>query len=79
MGGVSGLCPTPPHAPRHPSQSSQPHFEMEILAQRTRVIMQDKESILQENERLKAKLDMVNRLNSAQATKLEELKQKKKK
>jgi len=61
------------------SQSSQPHFEMEILAQRTRVIMQDKESILQENERLKAKLDMVNRLNSAQATKLEELKQKKKK
>jgi hypothetical protein len=58
------------------SQSSQPHFEMEILAQRTRVIMQDKESILQENERLKAKLEMVNRLNSAQATKLEESKKK---
>lgn len=59
------------------SQSSQPHFEMEILAQRTRVIMQEKESILQENEKLKSKLDMVNRLNSAQATKLEEMKQKK--
>jgi hypothetical protein len=64
-GGAANKASTNSSPVQQP-QSSQPHVEMEVLVQRTRVITQ-------ENESLKCKLEMMSRLSSAQAAKLEEM------